>query len=68
MDSDMKLLRRKITQQINREIKDPEVKSAYKQGYIAALGRVVHLIDKMKEDRANDDFDQHRHSGLLEED
>jgi len=68
MDSDLKLLRRKVMQQLNREIKNEKPKSAsYKAGYIDALARVVHLIDKINMDKQNDDYDQHRHSGLLEE-
>ena len=75
MDSDLKLLRRKVTQQINREMKDAKPKPAsYKAGYIDALARVVHLIDKINLEKAGkkndpaDDYDQHRYSGLLTED
>ena len=69
MDSNLKLLRRKVTQQINREIKGSKPKAAsYKAGYIDALSRVVHLIDKINMDKQNDDYDQKRYSGLIEED
>ena len=68
MDSDLKLLRRKVMQQLNREIKNEKPKSAsYKAGYIDALARVVHLIDKISMDKQNDDYDQHRFTGLIEE-
>ena len=68
MDSDMKMLRRKVMQQLNREIKNEKPKSAsYKAGYIDALARVVHLIDKINMDKQNDDYDQHRFTGLTEE-
>lgn len=68
MDSDLKLLRRKVMQQLNREIKNEKPKSAsYKAGYIDALARVVHLIDKINMDKQNDDCDQHRFTGLIEE-
>lgn len=68
MDSDLKLLRRKVMQQLNREIKNEKPKSAsYKAGYIDALARVVHLIDKINMDKQNDDYDQHRFTGLTEE-
>ncbi len=68
MDSDLKLLRRKVMQQLNREIKNEKPKSAsYKAGYIDALARVVHLIDKINMDKQNDDYDQHRFTGLIEE-
>ena len=68
MDSDLKLLRRKVTQQINREMKNAKPKPAsYKAGYIDALARVVHLIDKINMDKQNDDYDQHRFTGLIEE-
>ena len=67
MDSDLKLLRRKVMQQLNREIKNEKPKSAsYKAGYIDALARVVHLIDKINMDKQNDDYDQHRFTGLIE--
>jgi len=66
MDSNLALLRRKVCQQINREAHEPGKRTAYRQGYIAALARVVHLIDKMK-NADTDDYDEHRHSGLLEE-
>ena len=69
MDSDLKLLRRKVMQQLNREIKNEKPKSAsYKAEYIDALARVVHLIDKINMDKQNDDYDQKRYSGLIEED
>ena len=68
MDSDLKLLRRKVMQQLNREIKNEKPKSAsYKAGYIDALARGVHLIDKINMDKQNDDYDQHRFTGLIEE-
>ena len=68
MDSDLKLLRRKVMQQLNLEIKNEKPKSAsYKAGYIDALARVVHLIDKINMDKQNDDYDQHRFTGLIEE-
>ena len=68
MDSDLKLLRRKVMQQLNREIKNEKPKSAsYKAGYIDALARVVHLIDNINMDKQNDDYDQHRFTGLIEE-
>ena len=68
MDSDLKLLRRKVMQQLNREIKNEKPKSAsYKAGYIDALARVVHLIDKINMDKQNDDYDQHRFTGMIEE-
>lgn len=58
-----------MTQQINREIKGAKPKAAsYKAGYIDALSRVVHLIDKINMDKQNDDYDQKRYSGLIEED
>ena len=64
MVSEMKLLRRKVCQQINRAAKETKPRSHYTNGYIDALSRVVPLIDKIE---SSDDYDQHRHSGLLEE-
>ena len=64
MDSNLKLLRRKVCQQIDRAAKEAKPRSQYNQGFIDALSRVVHLIDKIE---SADDYDQHRHSGLIEE-
>ena len=66
MVSDLALVRRKICQAIARYQKIPGKKSQYMKGYIDALCRVEMLIDKINKSR--DDYDQHRHSGLLEED
>ena len=68
MDSNLKLLRRKVCQQIDRAAKEAKPRSQYNQGFIDALSRVVHLIDKINMDKQRDDYDQHRHSGLIEED
>ena len=65
MTSEMKLLRRKVCQQIDRAAKEAKPRSQYTNGYIDALSRVVHLIDKIA---SSDDYDQHRFTGLLEED
>jgi hypothetical protein len=62
----MTLLRKKICQKINRAAKAAKHRSQFDQGYITALSQVVHLIDKMRS-AETDDYDQHRHSGLLEE-
>lgn len=66
-------LRRKVCQMINRETHRNKMVTPFSQGFVAGLGRVVHLIDKMKDpgtvaDAAVDDYDQRRHTGLLEED
>lgn len=66
MDSNLALLRRKVCQKINRAAKAAKPRSQFDQGYITALAQVVHLIDKMK-NADTDDYDEHRHSGLLEE-
>ena len=71
--SAMPLLRRRICRMINRESHSVQ-KSQYWQGYVYALSRVVHLIDKINMEKAGkkndpaDDYDQHRYSGLLTED
>ena len=64
MVSEMKLLRRKVCQQIDRAAKEAKPRSQYTNGYLAALARVVHLIDKIE---STDDYDQHRFSGLISE-
>ena len=64
MHSEIKLLRRKVCQQINRAAKEAKPRSQYTNGYLAALARVVHLIDKIE---SADDYDEHRVSGLIEE-
>ena len=51
MDSDLQLLRRKVAQQINRAAKEAKPRSQYTNGYIDALSRVVHLIDKINMDK-----------------
>ena len=67
MDSDLKLLRRKVSQQINRAAKETKPRSQYTNGYIDALARVVHMIDKINMEKKADDYDQHRFSGLITE-
>lgn len=64
MTAEMKLVRRKICRQIDRTAKAAKPLSQYNKGYMDALSRVVHLIDKIER---GDDYDDHRHSGLIEE-
>ena len=64
MTAEMKLVRRKVCQQIDRTAKAAKPLSQYNQGYMDALSRVVHLIDKIEN---SDDYDQHRFTGLIEE-
>lgn len=67
MDSDMVLLREEICQEIDRVSKAAEPRSQFDEGYTAAMRQAVHLIDKIRT-ADTDDYDQHRFSGLLEED